>query len=323
MKGTVTPPPAKETYRLHDRFVKAGAGRAHLADAIAPRCAKISHLPIRLRREEVKHDSEGASRLLSDRGALATAPAQWPALDRLARDRPPGLGRGPPDGAHRDPAASGPAGPPRRAQLELARVRYARGVLATQAHARAPRDPAHGDAERANVRELPASGGGVPEEWLGAERSQLRADPDAPARGRAGGHPALHRDHREVFRLAAARLVRARPDPDAGHARPPGGSRDRVPRRLGARRRAGHAPDGFAANRGAAVQLRDPRHRPDGDPAPSFRGHVFAGDRPLRMPLRGKRGAAQDHGYRLSSVPVGRTAPNSARPARVRDDPFP
>src|SRR5215470_4520235 len=100
----------------------------------------------------LRDEPQGASRLLADRGPPTAAAARRRAHDHLARDRAGRLGRGAPDGAHRDPAASGPAAPARRAELELARVRNARGILATQAHARAVGYRADGHAERADVR---------------------------------------------------------------------------------------------------------------------------------------------------------------------------
>src|SRR5437899_12897296 len=90
----------------------------------------------------------------ADRGPPATAAARRRAHGHLARDRAGGLGRGPPDGAHRDPAAPGPAAAARRAELELARVRDARGALATQAAARAAPHRADGPPQRADLREL-------------------------------------------------------------------------------------------------------------------------------------------------------------------------
>src|SRR5882762_12026512 len=92
-------------------------------------------------------DSERAPGLLADRGPPAAAAARRPAHGHLARDRPRGLGRGPTHGAHGDPTAPGPADAPRRAELELARVRDARGILATQAHARAVGDRTDGHSQ--------------------------------------------------------------------------------------------------------------------------------------------------------------------------------
>src|SRR5438094_242606 len=104
---------------------------------IAPRVPRYPRAVMSRIARRLSNDSKGASRLLADRGPPATAAARRRAHGHLARDRAGRLGRGPPDGAHRDPAAPGPAAPAGRAELELARVRDARGVLAPQAHARA------------------------------------------------------------------------------------------------------------------------------------------------------------------------------------------
>src|SRR5216683_7810432 len=106
------------------------------------------------------------------------------------------------------------------------------------------------------------------EEPPGAERAQLRPDPDAQAGRPARGHRAHHAGQREVCGHSTARVVRSRAHPDGRDARLSRRGTGRVHRRLDARRRAGHAAHKLAAGRGAAVQLRDPRHRYDGAPAP-------------------------------------------------------
>src|SRR5216683_3533267 len=99
------------------------------------------------------------------------------------------------------------------------------------------------------------------EEPPGAERAQLRPDPDAQAGRPARGHRAHHAGQREVCGHSTARVVRSRAHPDGRDARLSRRGTGRVHRRLDARRRAGHAAHKLAAGRGAAVQLRDPRHR--------------------------------------------------------------
>src|SRR5205823_2726259 len=125
--------------------------------------------------------------------------------------------------------------------LELARVRHARGLLAAEETAAASRRDADGYPQCESMQDLSAGRQSVSRLRLGAQRAQLRSGADAQARGPAGHYPQIDRADREILRHAAARLVRPRPNPDPRYARPPRPSRDRIYRRLGARRRAGDA----------------------------------------------------------------------------------
>ena len=193
--------------------------------------------------EETAHASARTSRLFADRVAAAAAAARRAAADRVAAARAGGVGHGAADGAHGDLAAAGPADAARPSQLELARVRHAGRLLAAQADVRGAEDLAHRHAQCAGVRDLSAGRAGLRRRRLGAQRARLRPGADAQARRPEGGDRQVGGDHRQILGQAAARLVRAGPDADLRHARPSLRRRHRVHRRLGARRRAGHAQD--------------------------------------------------------------------------------
>ena len=101
------------------------------------------------------------------------------------------------------------------------------------------------------------------------------------------------------------------------------GSRRRIHRRLGARRRARHAEDQPQAGRGPALQFRDPRHCDDGLAAPSVRSVARPGARSFQdavrrvLAERPKVMAMACHPY-LSGAPSHRT-----RGANVRGNPRP
>ena len=84
---------------------------------------------------------------------------------------------------------------------------------------------------------------------------------------------AMIRDAIAALREAAGhddcRLAGAGPDRDAGHARPAGGGRDSLLRRLGGGRSAVHAAHRAWADADHAVQCRAERHPDDDDPASS------------------------------------------------------
>src|SRR5215469_3275930 len=86
------------------------------------------------------HASPRTDRLFGHRRPPAAEIARWAAADRLAAARARGVGHGPPDGAHGDLAAAGPADAAGPSQLELARVRHAGRLLAAQAHDAGPAD---------------------------------------------------------------------------------------------------------------------------------------------------------------------------------------
>src|SRR5262249_2139875 len=65
-------------------------------------------------------------------------------------------------------------------------------------------------------------------------------------------------------------------------------------------------------------QFRAPRHRDDGAAEPSVRRDVSAGDRPVRMLVRGIGGAPQDHGGRHALLSVGHAAPDQPCAPRLR-----
>src|SRR5579884_2030084 len=106
----------------------------------------------------VTHAPARTTVLLPDRRpAAAEIPSRRTACD-LAGAGAGRMGHGQADGAHGDLAAARPAdaaGPP---QLELARIRHARRILAAAQSLQSARHIADGHAERARLRNL--SGGG-------------------------------------------------------------------------------------------------------------------------------------------------------------------
>src|SRR5689334_15275991 len=102
------------------------------------------------------HASARTPRLFADRVAAGAEAAGRAAHDRVAPARAGGVGHGASDGAHGDLAAAGPADAARPSELELARIRHAGRLLATQAHVRAAEDLADRHAQCAGVRDLSA-----------------------------------------------------------------------------------------------------------------------------------------------------------------------
>ena len=122
-----------------------------------------------------------------------------------------------------------------------------------------------GDAERPHLHRVSARLGSLPGSGLGVQRPLLRADTDAQVRRRKRNHRGVHAHHHGFLRQEAARLVRSGADPDLPDAGSSRRGRRRIHRRLGARRPAGaREDDGRQVGRGAALQLRAPRHREHG-----------------------------------------------------------
>ena len=143
------------------------------------------------------------------------------------------------DAAHGAAAADGPAAAARPAQLGLARVRHARGLLALPrgaGRARAQGDVCH---QRLGLQALSARLPGGAGSRLGIHGPRLHPAADAPRRGPAQRHRRHHRGHSRLHRQAAARLGKPRPHRDLRHHRLAGRGGHRVRRRLGARRPAG------------------------------------------------------------------------------------
>src|SRR6266545_4176536 len=76
-------------------------------------------------------------------------------------------------------SAARPAAIARPTELELARIRHARGVLAAQENARAPGRLTHGHAERESVRDLSAGDPGLHRQRMGTQCPRLRPGADA------------------------------------------------------------------------------------------------------------------------------------------------
>ncbi len=231
------------------------------------------------------------------------------------------MGHGPPDGAHGDLAAARPTDASRPPELELARVRHACRLLAAAQGDAETQYQSDSHAQCTRVRDLSVGGEGLHRQRLGAQCPQLRSGADAQARRRAGGNRQVDGHHREILRQAAARLVRPRPDADLRHARLPVGSRRRIYRRLGSRRRARDNRNAPQADRGAALQFRDPRHCHDGTAEPPVRRMAWARARSLRRSLCGVGRASEIHGHRMPPVSFGRAAPHRPCRAHLRRDP--
>ena len=127
--------------------------------------------------------------------------------------------------------------------------------------------------------------------------------------------------HREILRQAAARLVRPGPDADLRHARLPFGSRCRIYRRLGARRRACDAetthkpivalPYNFEIHDIVMMALQS-------HPSDEWHGRALDHFEGLYAESAER---AEIHGDRLPSVSFGRAAPHRPCRAHLRGDP--
>src|ERR671922_846715 len=120
--------------------------------------------------------------LFADRSPAAASVSGRNPLGRMAADRAGRVGFVASDGAHGDLAAARSAAIARSAELELARIRHARGILAAQENARAASRLADGHAERESVRDLSAGDPGLRRQWMGTQCPQLRPGADAQAR---------------------------------------------------------------------------------------------------------------------------------------------
>src|SRR5882724_5815905 len=109
------------------------------------------------------------------------------------------MGHGAADGAHGDLAAARPADAARPSELDLARIRHARRLLAHEANARRLEDFADADPERQGVRDLSASGAGLRRRRLGAQRALLRPGADAQTRRPEGGDREVGRSYLPVL----------------------------------------------------------------------------------------------------------------------------
>src|SRR5262245_51379384 len=126
--------------------------------------------------------SPRTSGLFADRSPAAASVSGRDPLSRVAADRARRVGFVAPNGAHGDLAAARPAAVARSGELELARIRNARGVLAAQENARAPGRLADGHTERESMRDLSAGDQGLHRQRMGTQCPQLRPGPDAQAR---------------------------------------------------------------------------------------------------------------------------------------------
>src|SRR5262249_59870996 len=108
------------------------------------------------------HAPARASRLFADRRPQATAAAGRLASDRVASAVAGRMGHGAADGAHGDLAAAGPADAARPSELDLARIRHARRLLASEADACRAEDRADPHLQRQDVRDLSEAVGGWP-----------------------------------------------------------------------------------------------------------------------------------------------------------------
>src|SRR6266540_5158612 len=126
--------------------------------------------------------SPRTSGLFADRSPTAASVSGRNPLGRVATDRARRVGFVASDGAYGDLAAPRPAAIARPAELELARIRHARGVLAAEENARASRHLADGHAERESMRDLSAGDSGLHRQWMGTQCPRLRPGADAQAR---------------------------------------------------------------------------------------------------------------------------------------------
>ena len=136
-------------------------------------------------------------------------------------------------------AADGTAAAARPAQLGMARIRHARGLLAAvRMHAEIRR---HADArdQRRRVPQLSAHCAGGEGRRLGIHGSRLVAGADAQRRGSARRDPRHDRGHPRVHRQSAARLGKPGLTETLRDHRPSRRGRHRIRRRLGAGRSAG------------------------------------------------------------------------------------
>ena len=185
------------------------------------------------------------------RERLPFSPHREPPAAALPRGHPAGgvagalaggLGPVAADGAHGDLAAAGRAAAARPAELELARVRHARRLLAaarrcSSASAPGRPSPSTRRSARPTRRWCEAC---MESGWELNAHSYEQIPMHKLDDQRAVIAKTMSID-REVLGQAPARLVRARPDADLRHGRLPGRGRHRVHRRLRARRRSGHA----------------------------------------------------------------------------------
>src|SRR5437879_10092974 len=86
------------------------------------------------------HASARTHRIFAYRQAAAAETARRPAADRVAAAGARRVGHGAADGAHGDLATARTAHAARSPELELARIRHARRLLAPQAHDGGPQD---------------------------------------------------------------------------------------------------------------------------------------------------------------------------------------
>src|SRR6266542_4993691 len=113
--------------------------------------------------------SPRTSGLFADRSPAAASVSRRNSAGCVAGARARRVGFVASDGAHGDLAAARPAAIARPAELELARIRHARGVLAAEENARAPRHLADGHAERESMLDLSAGDSGLHRQWMGTQ----------------------------------------------------------------------------------------------------------------------------------------------------------
>ena len=164
----------------------------------------------------------------------------------------------------------------RRAQLGLARLRDARGLLAPAGGPEPAEDPRHDVHQRPRREVLRAGGARHARRRLGVHGPRRRPGRHAPPARPAGGHPRVHGAPPEVHGPQAQGLARPRAHRDVGDARPPGRGGRGVRVRLGQRRSALRDPhDGGPAGVGP-VHPGAERHSHDGDPAPRLRARGWS-----------------------------------------------
>src|SRR5437016_8884139 len=206
--------------------------------------------------------------------------------------------------------AAGRRGHARRAELGVARVRDARGVLAAPRGVDQPQDPGDDRDQRPRVRGIPRGRAGHARRQVGVHGARRRAGSDAPDPRSTRRHRRGHPDHREVHGQEPQGLARARPHRDVGDARPVARGGDRVHLGLGQRRSALPDPhDGGAARVGALLD-RAERHPDHGDPAPRVVAVAGALQGLLRSAVRGGGQESARHGAGRSSVYFWRPAPD-------------
>ena len=220
---------------------------------------------------------------------------------------------------HGPPVPDGAAGRghrARRAELGLARLRDARGLLAAARRADQAQDPRHHGDQRARVPSLRARRArharrAAGSSWATASsRAPCTCCPtSAPPFARPIETPArLHREE-------AQGLARPRTQRDVGNARRPGRGGHRVRLRLGERRPALRDPHDGRAARVGALHARAERHPDDGDPAPRVepRGSSAPATSSTASTPRARRTRAS---WRSPSTRTSRACPTASSTSR-------